>query len=330
MEWEIMKHKILYENLVLQAQMNYSAHYDIYASGRIPCPLSKRRPLPYKEQIENFAQQVKDAECVIVGGASGLSAAGGGDFYYEDNASYRKYFGRFAEKYGFKGAFVGMMYPFQTREEHWGYLATFLHTTQTAPVRKPYQDLDAIIGEKDFHILTTNQDTQFIKLYSEDKVSEIQGDHRFFQCSKQCCDETWDATRPVKEMIEAMGDGRKVPAEIIPRCSRCGTEALPWVRGYGNFLQGTKYNEEYTKISDYIQLHSEKKILFIELGVGRMTPMFIQEPFWNLTLNLPKSYYIAINDKYDFLPQQIEDRGMSMVNNIAKVLEDVRKVMENK
>lgn len=55
----------------------------------------------------------------------------------------------------------------------------FLHTTQTAPVRKPYIDLDAILNGKDFHILTTNQDTQFVKLYPEEKVSEIQGDHRF-------------------------------------------------------------------------------------------------------------------------------------------------------
>lgn len=324
-----MKHKILYENLVMQTQINYSEHYNIYASGRTPYQLSKKVPLPYEEQIENFAQRVKDAECIIVGGASGLSAAGGGDFYYEDNASYRKYFGRFAEKYGFKGAFAGMIYPFQTREEHWGYLATFLHTTQSAPVREPYLDLDAVIREKDFHILTTNQDTQFVKLYPEEKVSEIQGDHRFFQCSQQCCDKTWDATRPVEEMLEAMGEGRKVPAKVIPRCPRCGEEAFPWVRGYGNFLQGTKYHEEYVKISDYIQSHSDQKILFIELGVGRMTPMFIQEPFWNLTLNLPKSYYIAINDKYDFLPQQIEDRGMVMVENIAKVLKDVRKMMES-
>ena len=42
---------------------------------------------------------------MVVGGASGLSAAGGGDFYYENNDSYRKYFRPFAEKYHFKGAF---------------------------------------------------------------------------------------------------------------------------------------------------------------------------------------------------------------------------------
>ena len=59
--------------------------------------------------------------------------------------------------------------------EYWGYLATFLHTTQTAPVRHSYLDLDALLKGKDFFILTTNQDTQFVKLYPEEKVAEIQG-----------------------------------------------------------------------------------------------------------------------------------------------------------
>ena len=164
-----------YDDLVMQTQMNYSRHYHIYASGSTPYQLTDKKPLPYGEQIHRLVQEVKEADCVVVGGASGLSAAGGGDFYYEDNDSYRKYFRSFAEKYHFKGAFAGMMHPWKTREEYWGYLATFLHTTQTAPVRHSYLDLDALLKGKDFFILTTNQDTQFVKLYPEEKVAEIQG-----------------------------------------------------------------------------------------------------------------------------------------------------------
>lgn len=318
-----------YENLVMQTQMkNYSRNYGLYAAGGTAVKLSKRPPLPYDEQIRQFARQIRDADCILVGGASGLSAAGGGDFYYADNASYRKYFGKYAEKYGFKGAFAGMGYPFSTREEFWGYLATFLHTTLHAPVREPYLDLDAILKGKDFHILTTNQDTQFVKLYPESKVSEIQGDHRFFQCKNSCTDDTWDAVQPVEEMYAAMGEGTSIPTELIPHCPHCGAEAFPWVRGYGNFLQGRKYDGEYQKVSKYLQEHKEKKLLLLELGVGRLTPMFIQEPFWNLTASLPDARYISVNAQYDYLPEDIEDKGMVIKHDIAQVLKDVRAEMK--
>ena len=69
-----------YDDLVMQTQMNYSRHYHIYASGGTPYQLTDKKPLPYSEQIHRLVQEVKEADCVVVGGASGLSAAGGGDF----------------------------------------------------------------------------------------------------------------------------------------------------------------------------------------------------------------------------------------------------------
>lgn len=316
-----------YEDLVTQTQMNYQQYYATYAAGHTPYVLTDKKPLPYDKQIAQLVREIQDADCVVVGGASGLSAAGGGDFYYADNASYRKYFGKYAEKYGFQGAFDGMFRQWDDRGEFWGYLATFLHTTQTAPIRPPYLDLDALLEGKDFFILTTNQDTQFVKLYPEEQVAEIQGDHRFFQCAKCCTDFTWDAVQPVAELMQAMGDKTAIPEERIPRCPHCGGEAFPWVRGYGNFLQGKKYEEQYEKVSRYVLAHQDKKILFLELGVGRLTPMFIQEPFWNLTYSFPHARYVAVNDKYDFLPKPLEDKGMVIVADIAQVLRDARAAM---
>ena len=323
------KNLTFYENLVLQTQGNFERYYSVYAAGKTPYVLADKPAIPYDEQIHTIAEKIKEADCILVGGASGLSAAGGGDFYYEDNASFRKYFGKFADKYHLKGAFSGTFRQWESPEEKWAYLATFLHVTQTAPVRQPYRDLDEILKGEDFFILTTNQDTQFVKLYPEDKVAEIQGDHRFLQCSRCCSDYVWDAVEPVKKMMEAMGDGTAIPTELIPRCPHCGAEAFPWVRGYGNFLEGEKYQEEYEKVSEYILSHAEKNILFLELGVGRITPMFIQEPFWNLTASLPNAYYITVNDKYDFLPKQLEDKGMVVVNEIAKVLADVNALVHS-
>ena len=315
-----------YDNLVMEAQSTYQRHYMTYAAHGTPYALADERSenarLSYWERIRRLVCEIEAADCVVVGGASGLSSAGGGDFYYGDTPSFRKYFGKFAEAYGIKGAFDGTMRRWEDRAAFWAYLATFLNTTLTAEVREPYRHLDRLLCAKDFFVITTNQDTQFVKLYPEEKVAEIQGDHRFFQCSVCCTDDTWDATEPVRAMMEAMGDGITIPEDLIPRCPHCGREAFPWVRGYGNFLQGKKYAAEYEKASKYLLEHLERKILFLELGVGRMTPMFIQEPFWQLTYSLPNARYVAVNDRYDFLPKAIEEKGMTIVGDINRVLQD--------
>ena len=154
-----------YDDLVMQTQMNYSRHYPIYASGSTPYQLTDKKPLPYSEQINRLVQEVKEADCVVVGGASGLSAAGGGDFYYEDNDSYRKYFRPFAEKYHFKGAFAGMMHPwvhsFPTRR------SSDLSGTLEEPVisldfrhlllRVEFDKLGILVGGEDEKVLTFQQ-----------------------------------------------------------------------------------------------------------------------------------------------------------------------------
>ncbi len=48
-----------------------------------------------------------------------------------------------------------------------------------------------------------------------------------------------------------------------------------------------------------------------------------------MTISFPHARYIAVNDKYDFLPKQLEDKGMTIVADIAQVLRDARNTMES-
>ena len=57
-----------YDDLVMQTQMNYSKYYHIYASGSTPYQLTDKKPLPYSEQIHRLVQEIKEADCVVVGG----------------------------------------------------------------------------------------------------------------------------------------------------------------------------------------------------------------------------------------------------------------------
>lgn len=61
--------------------------------------------------------------------------------------------------------------------------------------------------------------------------------------------------------------------------------------------------------------------------MGRITPAFIQEPFWALTAQLPQTGYIAVNNKTQFLPRAIEDRELAVRADISGVLADVLKTL---
>lgn len=246
------------------------------------------------KQAELLLQKINDADAILVGAAAGMSASCGYNFFYH-------------------------RYP--SPEARWAFLARMGYMEYECKTGRPYYDLMELIGDKTYHIMTTNQDFQFTRVVPEDKLSAIQGDFRYYQCSRRCHDAIYYNKEMVYEMNTAIDEYLEIPAKLIPRCPKCGEELEPWVRGY-TFLEGEKYRDEYRKINEFLEAHKAEKILFLELGVGRMTPMFIQEPFWNLTHQLPKAYYISINPKDALLPKEIAEKGVAIKEDIAVVLQE--------
>lgn len=271
--------------------------------------------------IKTLVDKIQDADAILVGAAAGMSAACGYNFFYQNDEIFEKYLGEFGRKYGYTGAFNGFYYRYPSREAHWAFLARMSYMEYECETGKPYYDLMELIRDRNYHIMTTNQDFQFTRVVPEEKLSAIQGDSRYFQCSRRCHDEIYYNKEMVYAMNDAIDENLCIPPDMIPRCPKCGAEMEPWVRGF-TFLEGKKYKDEYRKINEFLEENKEKKILFLELGVGRMTPMFIQEPFWNLTYSLPRAFYITINPKDAILPQALAGKGIAIKEDIASVLRD--------
>lgn len=240
----------------------------------------------YEEQVRELAEHIKGADAIVVGAASGMSAAAGYRHYYEHDKDFVENLGEFEKKYGYRNSFDGFYYRYRTSEERWAYIARNLCMILDAETGQPYKDLFEILKDKNYYILTTNQDTQFTRVFPEEKISAIQGDWRYFQCSRRCHDELYDSVETLHKLNDSIDADLRVPSELIPRCPKCGAEMEPWVRSWV-FLEGRKYREEHSKLNAFLKKNMHKKVLFLELGVGRMTPMFIQEPFWNMTYAWP-------------------------------------------
>jgi len=269
---------------------------------------------------KRLLEQIEQAEAICIGAAAGMSVATGYNSAYHSDKWFKQYFGEFEKKYGFKGSFNGYYHRYKTSEERWAFLATSIYFNMTVPDGPAYENLFELVKDKNYFVVTTNQDTLFHRRFPDEKVSTIQGDFLYFQCAGACHDKIYETQELVEEMYANIHDCR-IPTELIPHCPECGRELEPWVRGY-HFLEGTKYREEYEKWNQFLIENQRKKILFLELGVGRMTPMFIQEPFWNYTYQMPQAFYITINPEDALLPQELNNKGLAIKEDIGRVLED--------
>lgn len=278
----------------------------------------------HQKNVEILLEKIEESNAIFVGAAAGMSASCGFKFFYSHDEYFEKYFGDFHRRYGYEGAFNGYYHRYPSKEARWAFIARACYLMYECETGEPYYNLMELLKGKNYHIMTTNQDTQFTRVVSEDKLSAIQGDWRYFQCDCRCHDEIYYNKEQIYEMNAAIDDNLCIPTSMIPKCPKCGGDMEPWVRGY-TFLEGKKYREEHRKINTFLEKNRNKKILFLELGVGRMTPMFIQEPFWKLTYTLPDAFYITINPRDAILPEALKKKGAAIHEDIAVVLRDAVK-----
>ncbi|MET7105551.1 MULTISPECIES: Sir2 silent information regulator family NAD-dependent deacetylase [Lactobacillaceae] len=279
-------------------------------------------------RLENVVARINDADAILIGAGSGISNAAGMDFWYEASPLFMKYMSDFYQKYHFEGIFKGFYNRFESQEERWAYLLKMLKMVSTIPPQnRVYDYLKTIIDNKPYHIITTNQDMLFKKFFPEEHVSEIQGSWGFFQSKNTLTDKNlYPIDGYLDELIPKIVDNR-LPTELIPKSEVDGTPLIPWVRG-PEFLEDKKYYEEYEKANQFLGKYQLKKILFIEIGVGRMTPMFIQEPFWEMTNYMPQSFYINLNPRDVLTNPAIKDRSLLINSDTARALQNISELIK--
>ena len=238
---------------------------------------------------DRLRQVLTDADAVVIGAGAGLSTAAG--FAYSGER-FEKYFSDFEQKYGFRDMYSGGFCPFPTEEERWAYWSRniWINRYQNAP--KPvYQDLLALVRDKDYFVLTTNVDHCFQKAgFDKKRLFYTQGDYGLFQCSEPCCKETYDNKEIVRQMLKTQGyvigednaltlpEGvtpkMAIPSELVPRCPHCGRPMTMNLRCDNSFVEDEGWHKAAERYENFLRTRQGQKIVFLELGVGFNTPVF--------------------------------------------------------
>ena len=295
---------------------------------------TKQSTVTSSNPIEQLREALANADAVVIGAGSGLSASAGLTYSGE---RFERYFRDFQAKYGIRDMYSGGFYPFNSLEEHWAWWSRQIMVNRYERAPKPvYEDLLRLVQDKDYFVLTTNVDHQFqLAGFDKKRLFYTQGDYGLWQCSKPCHPKTYDNEETVRRMAESQGfavtenglelpEGvvpkMSVPTELVPYCPKCGRPMTMNLRCDDTFVQDAGWYAAAERYQDFLRRHQGARMLFLELGVGGNTPVIIKYPFWKMTLQNERAAYACINLEESYVPQEIQRRAICIREDIGMAL----------
>lgn len=220
---------------------------------------------------------IADADCILVGAGAGLSTAAGIRYDGED---FRREFRPWIERYGFTDLYSSGFYPFKTEEERWAYWARHIwfsrYRVQALPL---YKSLLRLIAGKDYFVITTNVDGQFLKAgINPARLFYTQGDYAYLQDADGEDRQLYYNKEKVMQMLTHTRDCR-IPTSMIPHDPANGHAMSVNLRCDETFVEDASWHAMCSHYQDFVGKAASKKLLLLELGVGFNTPAIIRYPF---------------------------------------------------
>ena len=300
----------------------------------------------YDEKLKKLKEELENADAVVIGAGAGLSASAGLDYSGE---KFEKYFGDFAEKFGIRDMYSGGFYPFPDEETMWAWWSRHIYVNRYVSPPKPvYGMLLDLVKGRDYFVITTNVDHQFLKAgFDKERLFYTQGDYGLWQCSTPCHTRTYDNKEKVVKMLYAQGfaigenselavpeteDGRtdfsqlsmRVPSGLIPYCPVCGEMMAMNLRADDTFVEDEGWHKASAAYAKFLQEHKDKHILFLELGVGGNTPGIVKYPFWQMTNQWPDATYACLNFDEAYAPDEIKAKSICINGDIGNILKKLK------
>lgn len=270
------------------------------------------------DKINILRSAINVVDAIVIGAGAGLSTSAG--FIYSGKR-FHDNFSDFEQKYGFHDMYAGGFYDYPTMEEYWAYWSRYIVINRyTEPPKSVYNELYELVKDKNYFVLTTNVDHCFQKSgFDKNRLFYTQGDFGLFQCSVPCHNGTYDNEKIIRCMLDEQKD-MKIPSKLIPYCPVCGKPMTLNLRSDDRFVEDKGWYEACERYENFIRQHKDKRVLFLELGVGGNTPSIIKYPFWRFTINNSHAIYACINYGEAYCPKEIEKQSICLNDDIGEVI----------
>ena len=269
--------------------------------------------------LRPVADQIQEADAILIGASNGLSITEGLHLF-ADNAAFEYLFGDLKRKYGLRCILQGAGARWPGEEEKWAFWSRLIHhycgTYQPTQVMK---DLKAIVGGKDYFIVTSNGEGHFeMSGFAPEKIYEIEGNWLTMQCAAACHDTLYPTLELAETMEAAERDGM-APTELIPRCPRCGGPMCVHMVGE-NYIPDDAARERF---GAFLAKYRGKKLLLLELGIGWRNQL-IKAPLMRLVAREPEAVYVTINLGEVYIDEDIRKKSFGLDGPLSDMLSALR------
>ena len=154
------------------------------------------------------------------------------------------------------------------------------------------------------------------------------GDFNAWRCDELDYEADWGDLLPPKDTYGSTDFGKLrmiIPPELIPRCPENREPMTMNLRSDDTFVEDEGWHAASRRYTEFLQTHSEGKVLFMDLGSGGNTPVIFKIPFMSWTRDWPSAIYATINKGEAFTVSEIKDKSIVIDDDIDAVLEELLK-----
>ena len=285
--------------------------------------------------IRRLKNEIETADAIVIGAGAGLSTAAG---YTYGGERFDRYFFDFKERLGLTDMYSGGFYPFPDDETRWAFWARNIYVNRyMAPSKPVYDNLLALVRDRDYFVITTNVDHCFQRAgFDKKRLFYTQGDYGLFQSADGSIKMTYDNEAWVMKAMAAQrfipdenGVFRvpkdrlismRVPSGLIPVCPDNGGPVTMNLRVDDTFVEDAGWHAAADRYAAFLEANKGRHILFLELGVGSNTPMIVKYPFWAMTAENPNAVYACLNYDEAVCPELIRKRSICLDGDSGALL----------
>lgn len=271
-------------------------------------------------KYEQARRLIAEADHLLIGAGAGLTTAAGLRY---DGEEFEREFRPWIERYGFTDLYTSGFHPFATDEERWAYWARHIWFARYRVGALPlYEELRRQVEGRDYFIITTNVDAQFLKAgFDARRLFYTQGDYAYFQDAMGEEQKLYYNESHVRRMMAATTSDLRIPTEMIPRDPANGHKMAVNLRSDSTFVEDDNWREMCARYETFVgRARRGGNLVLLEFGVGFNTPVIIRYPFEQMATLFDRAALIRFNRHHPQLTVGSPDRYICFQEEVDAAL----------